>query len=78
MATKNKDRKQDKAVEEVAEEVVDKAPPKKRGTVKVVAVIRPMYSPNDKVLIPEESGVFIKKGSWADSQIERGLLKVVR
>jgi len=51
---------------------------KQRGAIKVIAVIRPMHSPVDNVLIPEAVGVLIKKSTWATSQLERGLLRIVK
>lgn len=57
------------------------ATPKKlpKDVLRVTAVIRPMYAPDDGILIPEGGikGVLIKKSSWALSQLERGLLRLV-
>ena len=50
-----------------------------KDTVRVVAVICPMHSPDDNVLIPDDAkGVLIKKSSWSSAQLERGLLRIVR
>jgi len=49
----------------------------KVGIVKVRAVIRPMYAPHHKIMIPEGSGVLLENDSWVASQLERGLLKIV-
>ena len=51
--------------------------PVQDNVLKVKAVIRPMYSPEDGVVIPDEGGVLVKKGSWVQSQLDRGLLRVV-
>ena len=47
------------------------------GIIKVKAVIRPMHSPDDGLTIPDSHGVLIKEGSWATSQLKRGLLRIV-
>lgn len=64
-----------------ASDVVSEEPPAEEvvpdGIIKVKAVIRPMYSPDDQLLIPEDHGVLIKKSSWSTSQLERGLLRIV-
>ena len=44
--------------------------------IRVRAVIRSMYAPFDGIMIPDEGpGVLIKRGSWVDVQLERGLIK---
>ena len=56
---------------------VAKAPKPLKDVLQVKAVIRPMHSPEDNLLIPDEGSVLIKKSSWATSQLQRGLLKIV-
>ena len=44
--------------------------------IRVRAVIRSMYAPFDGIMIPDEGpGVLIKRGSWVNVQLERGLIK---
>jgi len=44
--------------------------------IRVRAVIRSMYAPFDGIMISDEGpGVLIKRGSWVDVQLERGLIK---
>jgi len=46
------------------------------GIIKVRAVIRSMYAPFDSIMIPDDGcGVLIKRGSWVDVQLERGLIQ---
>lgn len=61
------------AIDEVVEEVPEVLP---KGIIRVRAVIRPMYAPFSGIMIPEDGpGVLIESGSWADAQLEQGLIR---
>jgi len=79
MAGKGSNRKQEVAPKVEAQKPAPKAVAKPKDVFSVVAVIRPMYSPDDRVLIPEggAKGVLIKKSSWAQAQLDRGLLRIM-
>ena len=44
--------------------------------IRVRAVIRSMYAPFSGIMIPDDGpGVFVKRGSWVDVQLKRGLIR---
>ena len=74
---KNKNKTVDDSKEVIPADVTTKEDVIPEGVIKVKAVIRPMHSPDDKLMIPEDHGVLIKESSWATSQLKRGLLRIV-